>query len=274
MRNLSGKVVALTGAGSGIGRALAVELVRQDASLALADFDEAGLKETADLCPDQGPKVTTHLVDVSRRDEVEAFARAVVDDHGTVDVIINNAGVGSVATFEEVDYEDLEWVLGVNLWGVIHGVKAFLPLLKRRPEAHIVNIGSVNSFLPFPTNGPYNISKFGVDALSKTLMQELAGTGITISCVYPGGVKTNASRNARHTTAQDHARFEGAASLSPDEAARRIIAGIKQDRRRIVVGVDAHLLAISHRLLPMTTLRMINWAARRPQSAGRRRNRA
>lgn len=165
MQDLSGKVVALTGAASGIGRALAVGLASEGAHLALGDIDAEGLRTTAGMCG-HGPTVTTHVVDVADRSAVEAFARAVVRDHGGVDLLVNNAGIGCVATVEQSTHDDFARVLGVNLWGVIHGVQVFLPLLRQRPEAQIVNVASVNSFVPFPTSGPYNISKFGVDALS------------------------------------------------------------------------------------------------------------
>lgn len=265
MKELTGKVVALTGAASGIGRALAIELASSGADLALADIDACGLEQTIQHVTGWASIVTSYEVDVSDRRAVESFADDVMRDHGRVDILINNAGVGCVATVEQATYDDFDWVLGINLWGVIHGVKAFLPLLRERPEAHIVNIGSVNSYVPFPTNGPYNISKFGIDALSQTLMQELAGTHIAVSCVYPGGVRTHASRNARHTTADDHNRFESVARMNPQEAARRIVAGIERDRPQIFVGADARLLAFARRLAPMSTLRLIGLAAQRFQ---------
>lgn len=273
MKNLEGKVIAITGAASGIGQALAAELAAEGADLAVADIDAAGLSRTVDLLSHSNATATSHVVDVSVASAVHGFAHEVTRSHGCVDVIINNAGVGSVDTIERATYEDFEWVLGINLWGVIHGVKAFLPLLLERPEGHIVNIGSVNSYLPFPTNGPYNISKFGVDALTQTLMVELADTNVSVSCVYPGGVRTNASRNARHTSADDHHRFESAARMSPEHAARRIVAGIERDRRQIYVGADARVLSAARRFAPMTTLRVVAMAARRLQQRPTRESR-
>ena len=154
MRDLWGKVVVLTGAGSGIGRALALRLGGEGARLALCDADGAGLTRTARLV-EGSPKVTTHVVDVADRRAVGQFAVAVEREHGAVDVLINNAGVACVATVEEATDDDFAWVMGVNLWGVIHAVRVFLPLLRARPQAHIVNVASVNSFIPFPANGPY-----------------------------------------------------------------------------------------------------------------------
>lgn len=261
MRDIAGRIVALTGAGSGIGRALALELSRSGAILALADIDESGLAGTAKSL-DIGSQVSTHVVDVGDREAVAAFADAVLAQHSGCDMLINNAGVSSVATMEETSYEDLEWVLAVNLWGAVYGTKSFLPMLLMSPEAHLVNVGSVNSFLPFPTNGPYNISKAGLDALTGTLMQELAGTSVAVSIVYPGGVKTSASRHARHTSAADHARFEGAVRMTPERAARKIMTGIRKNKPRIVVGADARFLNLATRAFPTGTARLVNRVAR------------
>lgn len=268
MRDLSGKVVALTGAASGIGRALAGELAGHGAALALADVDDAALAVTAERLGER-TRVTTHVVDVADPAAMRRYAGEAASAHGVVDMVVNNAGVGSVAPVEDASYEDIAWVLGVNLWGTIHGVKEFLPLLRQRPEAHIVNVGSVNSFLPFPTAAPYSMSKFGVRALSLTLMQELRGSTIRVSCVYPGGVRTNASRMSRHTTATDQENFERAARMPPEVAARRIVTGIRRDRQEIVVGADAHVLYTATRLLPMVTVKAIAAAAARMNRATR-----
>ncbi|NNJ62228.1 MAG: SDR family oxidoreductase [Dactylosporangium sp.] len=265
MKNLSGTVVALTGAASGIGRALAIRLAEQGAELALCDVDEPELLRTAGLA-DQSPRVTTRVVDVSDRTAVEDFAAAVLRDHGRVDILINNAGVACVASVEDASYDDFTWVLGVNLWGVIHGVKAFLPLLRQRPEAQIVNVASINTFVPFPTNGPYNIAKGGVGALSETLMAELSGTTVAVSCVYPGGVSTGIARRARYTSPADAEGFERRAMTTPDTAARTIIRGMRRGRQRILVGADARVLLIARRCLPMTTFRLIARGWRRQQA--------
>ena len=168
----------MTGAAAGIGRALATTLAGEGCDLALSDVDEVNLEETARRVREIGRAVSTHVVDVADRDAVFRWASDVASEHGGVDVLINNAGVAVLATIEEVDYDDFEWVVGVNVWGVVHGVKAFLPLLRQRPEGHIVNISSINGMLPFPRNGPYNLSKFAVAGFTETLVQELRGTGI------------------------------------------------------------------------------------------------
>jgi NAD(P)-dependent dehydrogenase (short-subunit alcohol dehydrogenase family) len=269
MRQLSGKVVALTGAASGIGRALALRLGREGAELALCDLDEAGVRETAARVTGS-PRVGTRVVDVSDRRAVEEWARCVEAEHGGADVIVNNAGVTAKGSIEELPWEDFRWVVDVDLWGVIHGVRAFLPLLRRRPEGHIVNISSITAFVPLPDNGPYNIAKSGVAALSETLMLELAGSGIGVTCVHPGGIRTNIARGARHMTADDHARFDRAARTDPDAAARAIVEAVRSGRQRLFIGADAKLLSLSRRGFPMTTLALVRrfWSRAQEQAGG------
>jgi hypothetical protein len=213
--------------------------------------------------------VTTHVVDVADRAAVEAWAAATRARHAATDVLIHNAGGGCVGTVADAGYEGFAWVLGVNLWGVIHGVKAFLPQLVARPEAHLVVVASINAFLPFPTNGPYNVAKSGVEALSETLMAELSGTGVAVTTVYPGGIRTAISRNARYTTGEDHAGFERRAMTTPERAARVIAQGIARNRRRIYVGADARLMALGRRLAPLRMLRLVTWGWRRSEGARR-----
>lgn len=263
MRELTGKVVALTGAGSGLGRALARALAHEGACLALSDIDADGLAEAARIATVGSGQVSTHVVDVADRAAVERWAAATIDEHGRADMLIGNAGVGCVATVADASYADFDWVLGVNLWGVIHGVKAFLPHLLERPEAHIVTVASINAFLPFPTSGPYNVAKSGAEALSETLMSELAGSDVVVSTAYPGGVRTSISENARYTTPADDAGFERRALTSPERAAGVIVAGIKRNRRRMYVGIDARLMALAQRLFPAGMRRFVTWGWRR-----------
>jgi NAD(P)-dependent dehydrogenase (short-subunit alcohol dehydrogenase family) len=150
--------------------------------------------------------------------------------HGGADIIINNAGVACMAAIEDATYEDFAWVLNVNLWGTIHGVKAFMPLLRRRPAGHIVNIASINAYVPFPSSGPYNISKFGADALSQTLMQELRGSTISVGCVYLGVTKTNIARHSLYATEADATDFEARAQLAPERRRGQSCAGSKRTR--------------------------------------------
>ncbi len=263
MKTLKDKVAAITGAGSGIGRMLAVNLAKAGCHLAISDINGQGLNETAGMLTEYGVNVTTHLVDVSKRDQVEQYAANVVEQHGRVDIIINNAGVAVADTVEDVSYEDFEWVMGINFWGVVYGTKAFLPYLKKQPESYIVNISSINAMVPFRNNGPYNCAKFAVRGLNETLIMELAGTPVRIMSVHPGGIDTDIARNARFRKAANPNldreatvnMFGKVARTSPDKAARIIIAGMKKNRQRQLVGLDAHLLDLLKRMFPLDTVR-------------------
>jgi short-subunit dehydrogenase len=204
-------------------------------------------------------KVTTHIVDVADRKQVYRYAEAAAKQHGGVDIIINNAGVSVAETLEDVSYEDFEWLFGINFWGVVYGSKAFLPYLKKRPEAHIVNISSINAMVPFSHNGPYNAAKSAVMGFTETLVQELDGSPVRISCVHPGGIRTNIARNARFgkhvnpdSSHEDVVKmFDRIALTSADRAAKVIIAGIKKNKRRIMIGLDARFMDWNKRLAPV-----------------------
>jgi NAD(P)-dependent dehydrogenase (short-subunit alcohol dehydrogenase family) len=262
MKNLKDKVAGITGAASGIGRALALNLADEGCHLAISDINEAGLKETADMVRAKGKnvRVTTHKVDTAKREQIKQYADEAVKAHGAVHIIINNAGVAIVETLEDLSYEDFEWLMGINLWGVIYGSKEFLPYLKLQDSAHIVNISSVNGIFTNPNNGPYCTAKFAVRGFTETLAQELAGTNVKVSCVHPGGIKTNIASNAKFYKASDPslgkeetvAFFNRAmASTTADKAAKIIIAGIKKDKHRIMVGPDAYVLDWLKRLFPV-----------------------
>jgi NAD(P)-dependent dehydrogenase (short-subunit alcohol dehydrogenase family) len=256
------KVVALTGAASGIGRALAHLLASRGASLALADVNEVGLRETAAALSGTG-EYSTHVVDVRSRDAVYRYADDVERRHGGADIIINNAGLTVHGSIEDVSFEDFELVIGVNMWGVIYGVKAFLPLLRKRDAGHIVNISSINAMVPFVDNGPYNISKYAVLGLSETLMVELAEGPIRVTCVHPGGIRTNIVRNAKGLTPKDVAQFDRIARTLPDEAAAQIVRGIEKNREQIFVGLDAKALATAKRIAPRWIVSRAGAVARR-----------
>jgi NAD(P)-dependent dehydrogenase (short-subunit alcohol dehydrogenase family) len=260
MTQLKNKVVVITGAGSGIGRALAVDAVARGAHVALADVNEASLRETASLVQGR-TRVTSHRVDVRNRAAVEAFAAAVEVEQGGADVIINNAGVAVRATIEDMSYEDFQLVIDVNLWGVVYGTKAFLPLLRKRAEGHIVNISSINGMVPFAKNAPYNMSKYAVLGLSESLMQELAGQPIRVTCVHPGGIKTNIARNGRGASAAEIAFFDRIAMTSASTTAKVILEAVEHNRQRVLVGPDAKLMAAAKRILPSWTVRLIGAAS-------------
>jgi NAD(P)-dependent dehydrogenase (short-subunit alcohol dehydrogenase family) len=260
MKVLKDKVAAVTGAASGIGRALAVAFAGEGCHVAISDVNEAGLKETAALIGSQAVRCSTHVVDVADRRQVARYAADAVKIHGAVHVLVNNAGVTLIDTLEEAGYADLEWILAINLWGVIYGCKEFLPYLRRQEEAHIVNISSVNGIFTNPNNGAYCTAKFAVRGFTETLGQELAGTSVRVSCVHPGGIRTNIVRNARFNRAADASLcHEEAAALfdrfiarlSADEAAGIILSGIRKNKPRIMVGRDAYLCDWLKRLFPV-----------------------
>jgi NAD(P)-dependent dehydrogenase (short-subunit alcohol dehydrogenase family) len=269
MKNLYGKTAAVTGAASGIGRALAVNLALEGCNLALADVNEDGLRETAGLI-DGKARVSIHTVDVSRRDQVFRFAEEAAKQHVGVDIIINNAGVVVADFLDTVPIEDFEWLMDINFWGVVHGTMAFLPLLKKQPQGHIVNISSINGIMPNPNNGPYCSAKFAVKGYTETLAQEMHGTNIGVSCVHPGGIKTSIVRNARVNQTLYSLTRGQATSLYEDElfrttaddAAKIIIDGIKKNRRRILVGMDAKVIDLLVRMFPITSVKLSNLFSR------------
>jgi NAD(P)-dependent dehydrogenase (short-subunit alcohol dehydrogenase family) len=261
MRDLKGKVAVVTGAGSGIGRGLAINLAKEGCSLALADLDETGLAETIKLLHDENVETRTYRVDVSDREQVYHFADEVIEAFGKVDIVINNAGVQLKETLEDVSYEDFDWLMGINLYGIIYGCKAFLPHLKKQPITNLVNVSSVQSFFTNPNSGPYCTSKYAVRGFTLTLAQELRDSNVNVSCVYPGGVRTNIVKNERfYKTSQpevskedEAARFEKYVCwISADKAARIMIKGIKKNKPSILVGPDAYFYEFISRLIPIT----------------------
>jgi len=273
MRSFQGRVVVITGAASGIGRALACAFAKEGSRLALADVDAAGLAETARLAG--AADCLTETVDVSDRGAVERFAQQVRSRFSTAHVVINNAGVAVSQTLAETRYEDFQWIMGINFWGVVHGTQAFLPLLRAADEAVIVNVSSVFGLIAFPTQGAYNASKFAVRGFTEALRHECEGTNIRAVCVHPGGIRTNILKNARFYSdafgQSDHARsmaeFERIARTTPERAAQTIINGIRRNKLRILIGPDAYLIDWVQRLLPARYMKVI--AAVLARAAGR-----
>jgi NAD(P)-dependent dehydrogenase (short-subunit alcohol dehydrogenase family) len=228
--------------------------------------NEVGLRETAELCAGTG-RVTSHVVDVRDREALRRYAADAEAAHGGVDAIINNAGLTVRAAIEEVSDEHFERVIGVNLWGVINGTRVFLPLLRKRPEGHVVNISSINGMVPFANNGPYNVSKYGVLGFSETLMQELHGQPIRVTCVHPGGIRTGIVRNAIGTTAEEVELFDRIAMTSAERAAEVILRGIERNKQRVYIGADSKLLAFAKRIMPATTVRVVGALSKDPPQA-------
>jgi NAD(P)-dependent dehydrogenase (short-subunit alcohol dehydrogenase family) len=255
MRNFTDRVAVITGAGSGIGRALALELAGLGARLALSDIDEVAVADTAARCEKAGAQAKGYRLDVADRAAVTAHAAAVAAEFGQVNLVVNNAGVALVGTVEEMSYADLEWIVGINFWGVVHGTKAFLPHLIASGDGHLVNISSVFGFVGVPTQSAYNATKFAVRGFTEALRQEMliARRPVRVSCVHPGGIRTNIARDARDTTGTDAEQravdFAKIARTTPEEAAKIIVRGIRRNKPRILVGRDAYVFDAVPRLL-------------------------
>ncbi|MDF1820403.1 MAG: SDR family NAD(P)-dependent oxidoreductase [Alcanivoracaceae bacterium] len=268
MKNLSDRVAVVTGAGSGIGRALAVQLAEAGCKLALSDINEQGLAETVSLAEQAGAEVFSEKLDVADRDAVYAHADKVKAHFGKVNLVFNNAGVAVGATVEDTSYEDFEWLMGINFWGVVYGTKAFLPMLKEAGEGHIVNVSSVFGLIGVPTQSAYNAAKFAVRGFTESLRQELeiARSPVSCSCVHPGGIKTNIARAARMSdvssitgSSAEKATedFEKMFRTTPEEAASTIIKGVRDNKRRILIGSDALAIDTMQRLLPTSYQRLM-----------------
>ncbi|MGY3617774.1 SDR family NAD(P)-dependent oxidoreductase [Bradyrhizobium sp. USDA 10063] len=263
MTAISGSAVAVTGAASGIGRALALELAARGADLALADRDEAGLAAVAAEIGKATPrKVTVHRVDVGEASQIAGFAEAATSAHPSLNILINNAGVALLGQFHEIDQAQMEWLFNINFWGTVHATRALLPQLARQRAAHIVNVSSIFGIVAPPGQTAYCASKFAVRGFSESLRHELAvaASPVRLSVVHPGGVATNIVRNSRTGVgvadntrrAQLIERFDAAAQTTPAAAARTIIDGIEQNRPRILIGRDARLMDLLQRFLPGT----------------------
>src|SRR5260370_3972330 len=263
MTGIRGGGAPVTGAASGIGRALALELCARGCDLALADRDEAGLLSLADeIAKTQSRKVTVHRVDVSEPKQIEDFAEAAVAAHPGLNILVNNAGVALLGQFNEIDQAQMDWLMNINFWGVVHATCAFFPHLSRHPEAHIVNLSSIFGIIAPPGQTAYAAAKFAVRGFSESLRHELqmAASPVKLSVVHPGGVSTTIVRNSRDGTGvtdnerrvQSIERFDAVSKTTPAAAALRIIAGIEKNAPRILLGNDARFMDLLQRLRPGT----------------------
>jgi len=261
MKTFHNKVAAITGAGSGIGQALAVALAKQGCHLALSDVNEPGLAKTQNLLKTYPIKVSTQVVDVANRQEMADWAKKIAEQHQQVNLIFNNAGVAMGSTAEGVSYDDLEWLIGINFWGVAYGTKEFLPYLKQSGDGHIINISSMFGLTAQPTQSAYNASKFAVRGFTESLRQELdiQGSGVSATCVHPGGIRTNIVKAARINNsveilgldpANSQAAFDKILRTSADEAAKQILTAVRKNKRRLLIGTDAKAVDILQRILP------------------------
>jgi short-subunit dehydrogenase len=265
LRSLAGKVVVVTGAASGIGRALAFELAAGGAKLALADVDSPRLDEVATALRARGAECIVRIVDVASEMDIVALASAVKEAYGGADVVINNAGVSLVAPVASLELRDAHWLMGINFWGVVHGCRTFLPQLRAKPEAVIVNVSSIFAMVSVPTQSMYNAAKAAVRGFSDALREELRGTGVTVLCVLPGGIRTRIVEQARIVDlaglAASHESlsksFAADARTSPEDAAKAIVGAIRDGRERLLIGPDARVLDWLWRMFPARTSRWL-----------------
>lgn len=257
MKTLADKVVVITGAGSGIGRALALNLARRGSLLALSDVDETGLAGTVALATKAGAvQVRGDRLDVADRDAMGRYALDVVQHFGRVNVVINNAGVSLTGDFNDLEYNDIDWIVGVNFWGVLHGTKEFLPHLIASGDGHVVNLSSLFGLISIPGQSIYNATKYAVRGMSEALREEMlvAGHPVGVTSVHPGGIKTAIARNSRVSAKEDKAATaelfdKKLARMTPERAAEIIVNGVLKNKARVLVGLDAHAMHHMAKLL-------------------------
>lgn len=250
LQTVADKVVVITGAGSGMGRELALRAARGGALLAISDWDAEGLARTVDLVEDAGAReVRSDVVDVSDRAAMGQWAAAVAGQLGRVNMVVNNAGVSATGHFEDLSYDDLDWILGVNLMGVVHGTKEFLPHLIASGDGALVNISSLFGLMSVPGQSAYNATKYAVRGLTEAIREEMliSGHPVTVTCVHPGGIRTGIARNGRKSAGLDAVALDDLfdrklARMAPDKAARIILDGALAGKARVLVGIDAHVL--------------------------------
>jgi short-subunit dehydrogenase len=254
---IKGGVALITGAGSGIGAALAQALAKRGCNLALADIDPEGLATTAAAAQSFGVDVSMRVLDVADAQAAAALPADIQARHGRLTILVNNAGVALGGTFEQITLEDFEWLININFWGVVRLTKAFLPLLRREPQGAIVNISSLFGIIAPPGQTAYCASKFAVRGFSESLRHELAQSPIAVTVVHPGGIATAIAKNARRPqpVSPDEAqsqlkRIEKMLTLSPDIAATRIVEGIERRSPRVLIGRDAKVAEFIQRLFP------------------------
>ena len=272
MKNFSDKVALITGAGSGIGRSLALELATSGCSLALVDWNKDSLEETKQLVRKKNISVSTHPFDIRDREKIAALPQEVLKFHKQIDMIINNAGVSVVGTVEEVDDNDWNWGLDILLNSVIQMTTVFLPHLKQRPEAAIVNVSSIFGLFSVPRQSIYNVGKFGVKAFTESLSLELkvSNSPVEAYCVFPGHIGTNIYNSSRFksfepetffgrapTKEEAMVAFKNDAPTSPEKAAKVILKNIRKKNNRILIGFDAHFYDLASRFFPNHFLKII-----------------
>ena len=255
MKRLSGRVAVVTGAGSGIGRATSLALAERGCSIAVVDVQPDGAEETADLIRSLGTRASVHVADVRDPKRMGELPSEVESSLGSCQILVNNAGVTAAGAFADETVEDLRWIVDINVWGVVHGCRAFLPMLREADEAHIVNMSSMVGLLGLPHNVSYSLTKGAVRAFSEALRAELVTTRVGVTVVFPGAIHTNITAGARGGQAarlaeMGQSRLAPHVMRPPSAVARRIVSAIERDRARVVVGPDAHVVSALTRVLP------------------------
>ena len=277
MKDFSQKVALISGAGSGIGRALSIELADAGCNLALVDWNKESLEETKQLLRKKNIAVSTHNFDISDKEKVQALPNEVIEFHKQIDLVFNNAGLSIVGTINEVDEKDWNWGLDILLNSVIQMTTVFLPHLEKRPEAAIINTSSIFGLFSVPKQSIYNVGKFGVKAFTESLSLELemAESNVEAYCVFPGHIGTNIYSSAKFksfekddadaamfganadTKEQAGIQFKQNAPSSPEHAAKVILKNIRKKNKRILIGIDAHFYDLMSRLFPKSFLKII-----------------
>lgn len=255
MKSVRGRVAVVTGGGSGIGRSTCEALARGGCHIAVVDIDLAAAEATAAIVRRHGAVASTHPVDIRDAAAVTALPEAVSGAHGSCHILVNNAGVVTAGTFQHESDDDLRWIIDTNIWGMLHLTRAFLPVLQRADDAHIVNLSSMVGLVGMPYNTSYALTKGAVRSFSEALRSELLPSGIGVTVVFPGSIRTNITQAARGTHANalgamGRHRLANRLLLDPDVVARRIVRGIEHNRPRVVVGPDARLLDLLSRIYP------------------------
>jgi short-subunit dehydrogenase len=260
LKNIAGKVAVVTGAGSGIGQALARALAKRGANLALVDVNDSSLAAIAAELSSASITVSSHVVDVSDRAAMEQLPEHIIAAHGAIHILINNAGVSVGAMFADHSIEDAEWLLDINVKGVIYACKFFLPYLQQAPQAHIVNLSSMFGFFSMPGQAMYSASKAAIRGFSEALWTELADTSVRVTTVHPGTVRSNvisSSRMLDDEVQQKAAQLQDKYGMDTDKAAEKIVRAIEHNKLRVLVGTDAYIGEFLKRLLPVSFQRLL-----------------